>query len=244
MTRKKLKTYKPRFLTVSQATRQALFTGGIAELKDIKVLTSVIDEATFNSYSPEYTPFDDKRPFRILFSGGFLKTKGQHTCLEIAKKLKKKGIHFKMTLTGIIYKEGNTSERYYQSILNLITKYDLKEEVEIVLNPPNILDYFKDTDILIHPSHTEGLPRVGLEALAFGKPIIANPVGGVTDIVIHNLTGFITDFNDIKQYSEYIIRYVENPVLYKLHSQTARQLIRQNYLDANQFENIKNIYPI
>ena len=149
-----------------------------------------------------------------------------------------------MTLTGIIYKEGKTSEKYYQSILKLIEEHDLKEHIDIVLSPPNILDYFKNTDILIHPSHTEGLPRVGLEALAFGKPIIANPVGGVTDIVIHNFTGFLTDFNNIEQYAEYIIRYVKDPDLYKLHSMAARQLIKQNYLDANQFESIRRIYPI
>lgn len=239
----KLKTYKPRFLTVSQATRQAVFTGGLAELKDIKVLTSVVEDKIFNSYQPTYKKFDENNPMKILFSGGFLKTKGQHTCIAVAKKLKDKKIPFKMTLTGIIYK-GETSKRYHQFILNLITKYELESYVNIVLSPTNIIDYFKNTDILIHPSWTEGLPRVGLEALTFGKPIVANPVGGITDIVIHNFTGFITDFNSVNQYVEYITRYIEEPETYKRHSTTARQLIKQNYSDINQFETIKRIYPI
>lgn len=242
LTEKKLKTYKPRFLTVSQATRQAIFTGGIAELKDIKVLTSVAEDKVFESYTPNYKKFNETNPIKILFSGGFLKTKGQHTCIAVAKKLKDNKIPFKMTLTGIIYK-GEISKRYHHFISKLISKYELEEQVKIVLSPPNIMEYFKNTDILIHPSWTEGLPRVGLEALTFGKPIIANPVGGVTDIVIHNFTGFITDFNAVEQYVEYITRYVENPELYKLHSMTARQLIKQNYLDANQFESIEKIYP-
>ncbi len=242
LTKKKLKAYKPRFLTVSQATRQALFSGGIAELKNIKVLTTVIEDKIFNSYQPSYRSFSTENPINILFSGGFLKTKGQHTCIAVAKRLKDKGIPFKMTLTGILYKQED-SEKYYHFILKLIAKHELENLVTIVLNPPNILDYFKNTDLLIHPSHTEGLPRVGLEALAFGKPIIANPVGGVTDIVIHNFTGFITDFNAVDQYAEYITRYVEIPELYQLHSTTARQLIKQNYSDTNQFESIKRIYP-
>lgn len=242
LTKKKFKTYKPRFLTVSQATRQALFSGGIAELKNIIVLTTVIEDKIFNSYQPSYHSFSAEKPINILFSGGFLKTKGQHTCIAVAKKLKDKGIPFKMTLTGILYKQKD-SERYYLFIQKLIAKHKLEDFVTIVLNPSNILDYFKNTDLLIHPSYTEGLPRVGLEALAFGKPIIANPVGGVTDIVIHNFTGFITDFNAVNQYAEYITRYVESPELYKLHSTTARQLIKQNYSDTNQFENIKRIYP-
>lgn len=242
LTKKKLKTYKPRFLTVSQATRQAIYTGGLAELKDIRVLTSVAEDKIFESYTPNYKNFNNENPIKILFSGGFLKTKGQHTCIAIAKKLKDNKIPFKMTLTGIIYK-GEMSKRYHQFISKLISKHELEEQVEIVLSPPNIMNYFRNTDILIHPSWTEGLPRVGLEALTFGKPIIANPVGGVTDIVIHNFTGFITDFNAVEQYVEYITRYFKNPELYKLHSMTARQLIKQNYLDANQFESIERIYP-
>ena len=88
-----------------------------------------------------------------------------------------------------------------------------------------------------------GLPRVCLEALAFGKPIIANPAGGVTDVVIHGLTGYITDFNDIEQYADYIGMYYNNMDLYKSHSISGRQLISQNYLDVNQLESIKRIFP-
>ncbi|MDO5104872.1 glycosyltransferase family 4 protein [Capnocytophaga sp.] len=232
-----------RFLTVSQATRQAVFTGGLAELRNIKVLTSVIETQVFNEYTPIYKPFNKENPIKILFSGGFLKTKGQHVCVEVAKKLKKIGIPFKMCLTGIVYK-GEGSKKYHQAILNFIAKNDLKDCIDIALNPPNIMDYFKQYDVLIHPSATEGLPRVCLEALAFGKPVIANPVGGVTDVVIHNLTGFVTDFNAVDQYVDYIMRYADHQELYKAHSSNARLLIQQNYLDSNQFENIKQIYPI
>lgn len=244
MVKRTLKKYNNiRFLTVSQSTRQAIYSGGMAELKNINVLHTVIDTNTFNEYKPFYRSFNSETPINILFSGGFLKTKGQHVCIEVANKLKKLNIPFKMWLTGIIY-QGEESNRYYRAILDFVTKNKLEQEVEIVLNPSNIMDYFKDCDILIHPSATEGLPRVCLEALSFGKPVIANPVGGVTDVVIHNLTGFITDFNAVDQYVEYIIKYFKNQKLYKSHSLTARQLIEQSYLDANQLEAIKRIYPI
>lgn len=238
------KKYKKiRFLTVSQSTRQAIYTGGLSELKNIKVLTSVVESKVFNEYTPIYKPISSGNPIKILFSGGFLKTKGQHICVGVAKKLKDRGIPFNMFLTGVIY-QGESSRNYYKAIKNIIIKHKLEEEVKIVINPPNIMDYFRDCHVLLHPSYTEGLPRVCLEALSFGKPVIANPVGGVTDIVINNLTGFITDFNAIEQYVEYIVKYIENHDLYKFHSMNARLLIKQNYLDSNQFENIKRIYPL
>ena len=235
--------YKPNFLTVSQSTRQAIYTGGLANLENIRVFTDVIDKKVFDSYLPEYNKFDSSNPIKILHSGGFLYTKGQHICVEIAKSLKEKQISFEMTLTGIIY-QGGESEKYYQSVVRQIEEYDLSSNIKIILNKSNVIEYFEDTDVLIHPSWTEGLPRVCLEALSFGKPVIANPAGGVTDVVIHNLTGFITDFNNVQQYVEYVEKYYNDLDLYKSHSISARQLIEQNYLDKNQEENILRIYPI
>ncbi|MBD7947945.1 glycosyltransferase family 4 protein [Psychrobacter communis] len=242
-TRFLLKAYQPRFLTVSQSTRQAVYTSGLAKLKNIKVLHSVISDKVFKSYEPSYTKFSKENPIRILHSGGFLPSKGQHIALEIAKKLEEKSISYKLTLTGIIY-SGTASKKYYEHIISLIRQYQLQENVEIVLNKSDIIDYFKSCDILIHPSETEGLPRVALESFSFGKPVIANPVGGVTDVVLHNFTGFITDYNDINQYVEYISSYTNNLELYILHSQNARNLIQQNYLDSHQYNLINKTYPL
>lgn len=242
-TRLLLKAYQPRFLTVSQSTRQAVYTSGIASLENIKVLHSVISDEVFNSYEPSYTKFSKENPIRILHSGGFLPSKGQHIAIEIAKKLKEKSIDYKLTLTGIIY-SGKPSKKYYKHVVNLINEYELQENVELILNQSDITDYFKSCDLLIHPSTTEGLPRVALESLCFGKPVIANPVGGVIDVVLHNFTGFITDYNDINQYVEYISSYTNNLELYILHSENARNLIQHNYLDYHQYMLINNIYPI
>src|SRR5690606_12981946 len=132
--------------------------------------------------------------------------KGQHIIIEVAKQLKSQSIPFKLTLAGVVYTGGNSSD-YYNSILSMIKTYELNDQVEIVINKPNVIEYFKKADLLLHPSSTEGLPRVALEALAFGKPIIANSVGGVTDVVINNYTGFITDFNNIDQYVNYVKKY-------------------------------------
>lgn len=44
--------------------------------------------------------------------------------------------------------------------------------------------YFKASDLLVHPSRTEGaIPHVVLEALACGVPVIAAPVGEISKVV-------------------------------------------------------------
>lgn len=48
-------------------------------------------------------------------------------------------------------------------------------------------------DVLVLPSHTEGLPRVVLEAQATATPVIATRVGGLPEVVDDGETGLLVD---------------------------------------------------
>lgn len=235
-----------KFLTVSQATRQAVFAGGFAKLENIFVMTDVIDNHIIENVVSEnsFTPWNtnsEKRPFVLHHCGGFLETKGQHISLEVAKKLKQNNVDFILNFTGIVY-EGETSKAYYQKLLDDIKTYNLQDSVNITLNPPNIMDYFYKSDVLLLPSYTEGLPRVTLEAMAFGKPVIANPVGGIIDVVINNHTGYVTDFNSVDDYYKSILELVNDKQKYEEMSINCIKLIKDNYSEKNQEIVIKKYF--
>lgn len=52
-------------------------------------------------------------------------------------------------------------------------------------------------DVFVLPSLTEGTPNVIIEAMAHGKPIIANAVGGVPDLVTEGV-GVLVPLDDVK----------------------------------------------
>jgi glycosyltransferase involved in cell wall biosynthesis len=49
--------------------------------------------------------------------------------------------------------------------------------------------YYAAFDVLILPSHMEGMPLVILEAMATGTPVIATDVGGISEVVNNDLNG-------------------------------------------------------
>ena len=58
---------------------------------------------------------------------------------------------------------------------------------------------FQQADIFILPSYAEGLPMSILEAMSFGKPIIATKVGGVPSLVHPQYNGWLYNQSDIQE---------------------------------------------
>lgn len=77
--------------------------------------------------------------------------------------------------------------------------YDLPENCHFLGNIPNAGAYCQYADVFCLMSDFEGLPMVILEAMSFGKPIVASKVGGIQEIVKDGVNGYTVD-NDINQF--------------------------------------------
>lgn len=236
-----LKSNVDKFICVSEATRHALFCGKIAELDKIIVVHNGINEERL----PTEVEVINKKPndIIILHSGGFLPEKGQRTSLEIAKRLKNEGIPFKLLLVGLVYK-GYKSQRFYSEIKNEIIKDGLVDNVIIIENRTNIIPIFRAVDILIHPSATEGLPRVVMEAMILKKPVIANAVGGVTDYILSGYTGYLADYNNVEDYVTYIKKLIFNKDNYTFIQENAYELIKTCFTEDDQVQSLNKIFRV
>ncbi|GEN67399.1 glycosyltransferase family 4 protein [Chryseobacterium rhizosphaerae] len=227
------------FFGVSQSTRQSVFAGSFAPLSNIFVVPNAIDIEKIENFKKE-NPVVKTGKLKILHCGGFLKEKGQLLTLELAEKMKAQGIDFEITIVGSLY-DGASSVNFYNEVNELIKIKSLENDVKIVLNSKNPYQYFNETDMLIHPSYTEGLPRVVMEALAFKKPVIANAVGGVTDFILNNYTGVICDFNVVDDYFNAVTHLHHNRAEYERLAENGYQLLLANYTpekQVNKFEDV------
>ena len=63
--------------------------------------------------------------------------------------------------------------------------------------PEEIPDLIASTDVVVHPSLWEGLPRAAVEALLVGRPVVAFDCDGAREVVIDGVTGRLVPPGDV-----------------------------------------------
>ena len=81
-------------------------------------------------------------------------------------------------------------------------------------------------DIFVFPTHTEGLPRVLIEAMACSLPCISTPVGGIPELLEPS---YLLDHNDAEGFADKIIELITHPEERKRQSE-------RNYQKALEYE--------
>jgi glycosyltransferase involved in cell wall biosynthesis len=69
------------------------------------------------------------------------------------------------------------------------------------------------SDIVVLSSMEEGLGSVLLDAMAFGKPVVATTAGGIPDVVVQDETGLLVAPSDAEALGEAIARLAGDPEL-------------------------------
>ena len=60
-----------------------------------------------------------------------------------------------------------------------------------------VSSYMADFDIFIIPSmYADPFPRVAIESMALGKPVLGYKVGGIDEIIDHGINGYSFDLED------------------------------------------------
>lgn len=85
------------------------------------------------------------------------------------------------------------------------------------------------SDLFVLPSHTEGIPRVILEAQATATPVVATNVGSVPDVVGNGETGLLCDPKTPKALAHAISEALDDPPLRDRLRKAGRQSVVESY---------------
>ena len=127
---------------------------------------------------------------------------------------------------------------------NLATELGLASKVFFHgwVTPEQVLATMQTSDILVLPSLSEGLPLVGVQALAAGLAILGSQVGGISDVVQPGQNGFLVPVNDIPAFADRLQFMLDHEVLAGMKL-SSRQLAH-NFDLANIARRLENIMEV
>jgi glycosyltransferase involved in cell wall biosynthesis len=79
--------------------------------------------------------------------------------------------------------------------------------------------------VVVCSSYREGLPLCVIEAMAFGRPVVATAVGGIPQLVEDGRTGFLVPPGDVPALREALERVLADPALRRRFGRAGRERI-------------------
>lgn len=96
--------------------------------------------------------------------------------------------------------------------------------------------FYRRIDVLVLPSHTEGLPRVVLEAQATATPLIATRVGGLPEVVEDGETGLLVEPRSPEQLAMAIDKLSSDAALRSQLGEDGRRAVVESYRWETMYE--------
>ncbi len=196
--------------------------------KDIQVIYNFVDAKRFNK--KPLTPFKQviapNNEWIIVHSSNFRKVKRTDDVVRVFEKVNK------VLPTKLLF-VGDGPER--SCIESMARKSDARKDIVFLGKQEEVEDIMAISDLFLLPSEYESFGLVALEAMAAGVPVISTNAGGLPEVNINGVTGFLSNVGDVDGMSDNIIKL--------LSDKNAFDEMKKNALiQAKQFD-IDNIVP-
>lgn len=161
---------------------------------------------------------DDKRmdgPInRVLYVGAISSAKGSDLLFQAAERLP----HLSFALVGVIGDDMAVKSRHLPPNVRLTGE----------ISSDKVANEFRQADLFVFPSLTEGFPNAILEAMAWGLPIVASPVGAIPDM-IETQGGILLQSISSEQIVQAILKIENNSLAAKGLGDWNRQKAQREY---------------
>jgi glycosyltransferase involved in cell wall biosynthesis len=105
-----------------------------------------------------------------------------------------------------------------------------------------VASYYAAMDVLVLPSHHEGLGMVLLEANAMNVPTVGSRIPGTVDAIQDGVTGTLVEPRDTPGFVGAITAYFEDPELRRRHGQSGREWVLKEFRPEDVWEAIHQDY--
>ncbi|KQS95284.1 glycosyl transferase family 1 [Chryseobacterium sp. Leaf394] len=181
------------FIFGSQQTKDILIgTYPKLNIPENQVVRNAIPIEELKKKALEFTPKFPEKP--VFVSVARLHSrKGFHKLMEAHAKLLKDGFDHHIFVIGDGEEMTNLKKQ--------ATELGVTESFEFLGSLLNPYPYVKNADFFILPSESESWPLIIADSLILKKPIISTNVGGIPEMIVHDRTGYLINYETDEMYA-------------------------------------------
>lgn len=232
-----------KLITVAHANIEKALDNGIGEREQYVVVRSGIDlEAYKDAQSRRGTDSSDKSFFG--FGPEIRKVVGNISCFKPQKGLRdfvdacgrlaaiNKNIGFVLVGDG----------RQRRELEERAAARGLKDNFRMLGWRSDMADIICGFDVMLHTAYFEGLPRVFLEAMACGVPIVATDVDGAEDVITHGENGYLVRTGDISAMVDFTYIILQDDTIMRKMSLSGREKLGPEFSIKVMSETLNRLY--
>jgi glycosyltransferase involved in cell wall biosynthesis len=184
------------------------FQSAIPSGIDLTARYRVVHDSTIVGSAPANGKGTNKQHV-IALVGRICPWKGQHIFLRAAAIVHRRFPNTRFKVVGApLFGE----EEYETEIRRLCTELSLDSVVEFTGFCSSVPEMIVGLDLVVHASTTgEPFGQVIVEGMAAAKPVVATNGGGVPEIVLDNVTGFLVPMGNVPAMAEAICKVLSDP---------------------------------
>lgn len=196
---------------------------------DIRVIPNFIDLNRFSLKPKDHfkKAIAPNNEFILVHTSNFRKVKRTSDVIEIFKLVSQE-IPSKLLLVG----DGQDRPKAEQQCREL----GIAENVRFLGKQDAVEEILSVADLFLMPSESESFGLAALEAMACKVPVVSSNTGGLPELNIQGVTGFLSDVGDTKSMADHAI--------YILEDKERLKTFKENALNRAKEFNLSLILPI
>lgn len=133
-------------------------------------------------------------------------------------------------------------DAYEAKLRARVTELGIADRVIFKGYPGEIGDVWQLIDVFAHPSKFDSLPLSVLEAMAVGKPGVMSAVGGIPEVITHDVNGLLVPPGEPGPLAEGIVKLLRDPQLRNRLGSAAREAHRAKFTPQAMARSLEGLY--
>jgi glycosyltransferase involved in cell wall biosynthesis len=177
----------------------------------------------------------------VLYAGTLVPRKGVHHLVDAFARVVREVPRARLVLVG---PTGNPT--YAAALRSQVEAAGLGGRVAFLpaVSQAELAERMRRAWVFALPTLSEGLPRVVIEAMAAGTPVVATAVAGIPEVIDHGVTGYLVPAGDVASLASRLIELLRHPTRAAAMAVRARATVHDRFSTRSYVEGYARVLEL